>query len=201
MDLSQLSAQDMLQLHTLMARIQQSTSGQGPGGAVRDSHVIPAVATPHNPAGNPPANINHLQQTFQNTNPVIHSTSPLFTGSIQPYQTLITTQSLPPAPQGHPSPAAALAVASPSMQPFLGRDTLAVNMAGQVNRERRASRLLFLGGKQFQSAGPDVAVVLQLLPHLYPVDQTSTTVSLASLMEMGGTPNLCVSKSRCTRHK
>lgn len=154
MDFSRLSAQDLLQLHSFITRIQQPTGGQDleSGGNAQDHQVVPGVGTPHNFPGNllnPPlpanVNINHLQQTVPNTNPLINS---MLAGPIQPYQSVRTTQSLPAAPMGHPSPTAALTAASSSMQPFLGRDTLAVNMAGQVNQERRASAAARLPRRQ-----------------------------------------------------
>lgn len=79
MDISWLSAQDLLQLHSLITCIQQPIGRQGSGSTVQDHHVVPGVTTDHDP-GNPPnpplsvnVNIDHLQQTLPNTNPLICS--------------------------------------------------------------------------------------------------------------------------------
>ena len=122
--------------------MQQPTGGQGSSGTAQDHHVTPGATTAHN-LDNPPnpplstnTNINHLQQTLPNKSSLIHS---MLAGPIQPYQSGCTMQVLPAAPQGHPSPTVAIAAANSSMQPILGRDTLSLNVANQVNQEHRAS--------------------------------------------------------------
>lgn len=143
MDPNSLTPQMLMQLQSYINHIQQSTSGQGSSGTAQGTQTVPAITTFGNTQGNPPhvPTNNDLQQTQTpaNINPSLYPTPTVSATPIQPYRSVRTTPGLPPAPQGHPSPAVALPPAGSSMQPFLGRDSLGVSMAGQVNQERRAS--------------------------------------------------------------
>lgn len=198
MDIGWLSAQDLLQLHSIINHIQQPTGGQGSSGTAQDHHIIPGVTTAHDP-GNPPIppphtnlNTNYLQQT---TNPVIYS---MPTDQVQPYQSVHTTHVLPAAPQGHPSPTVSLtALHSPSSE------AIPSPSIWQVKWIRSAVHLklfIFLDSRQSQPMGPDVAMALELQPHLWPMDHILMTVQSVSPTKMESTFYLYLSKSRCTSH-
>jgi len=156
MDL-RLNPQELTQLQSLLDRIQNSTNaGQGTGNVVAATaatHPIAAAGANHIIA---PAAVVGPHSLVNSNHPVTpatvgpHSlvnptlltnfqqTSVASSGQVQPYQSVRLSQSLPAAPQGHPSPAMAISATGP-IQPFLGRNSLGVSMAGQVNQERRAS--------------------------------------------------------------
>jgi hypothetical protein len=155
MDLG-LNPQELTQLQSFLDRIQNSTNaGQGTGNVVAATaatHPIAAASANHiiTPAAVGPrllVNSNHpvtpatvgphsLVNSTLLTN--FQQTSVASSGQIQPYQSVRLSQSLPAAPQGHPSPTMAISATGP-IQPFLGRNSLGVSMAGQVNQEHRAS--------------------------------------------------------------
>lgn len=136
MDLSQLNPLELIQLQSLVNRMQ---NGQGSA----TGNVVAATANrPVVPATTASANHPVMAATHPPDDPlpnpfVTQPTSTPPPGPILPYQSIRVSQSLPTAPQGHPSPT--VAVLATPMQPFLGRNSLAVGMAGQVNQQRRAS--------------------------------------------------------------
>ena len=168
MDSSQLTPQELIQIQSLVNRMRQPTGEHGFSSTARGAQS-PTVITSGDPLGVAPIAPHSSIPTNNDTplHPSQNSTTsnPLFlmsTGPIQPYQSARTTQEqptpttvqpyqgtplahtaqgLPVALRGHPSPVTVLpgTGTSSSMQPFLGRDSLGVGMASQVNQQRRAS--------------------------------------------------------------
>lgn len=150
MDFRQLNPQDLLQLQSLINCIQHPTDGQGSVGSTGTtahpiisattapaSHLItPATISPHLPV-NPTIHSNTLLQPPPNPDSAIRQTSAAPASSILPYQSVHAPHSLPVAPWGHSAPATALSAAG-LMQPFLGCNSLAISMAGQINQEHQA---------------------------------------------------------------
>jgi len=147
MDRIPLNPQELIQFQSYLNRMhpqpgrQQSSSTSSTGSSVTTSENFTGAPVQSQAPANPNQPLSVLTGQIQPYQSVRGRPSAPDQAS-QLYQNARTGQglaALAAAPHGHPSPTTMLTSTGLSMQPFLGRDSLTVGMAGQVNQARRAS--------------------------------------------------------------